>query len=115
MSVKAMKSGAVGFLTKPFRQQDLLNAVQRSLTRDRIVPKNSETLLNCGSRNNKLSIREREVMNLVVRGMLNKQIAAEVGASEATVKIAPQPGDEKMQAESLPDLVRIADRLKSKM
>jgi FixJ family two-component response regulator len=115
MSVKAMKSGAVEFLTKPFRQQDLLDAVQRSLTRDRIIREKQRDIAGLLERYNTLSVREREVMNLVVRGMLNKQIAAEVGASEATVKMHRSQVMKKMQAESLPDLVRMADRLKSKM
>ena len=115
MSVKAMKSGAVEFLTKPFRHQDLLDAVQRSLTRDRIVRVKHREIGELRQRYDRLSIREREVMNLVVRGMLNKQIAAEIGASEATVKMHRSQVMKKMQAESLPDLVRMADRLKSKV
>jgi FixJ family two-component response regulator len=115
MSVKAMKSGAVEFLTKPFRQQDLLDAVQRSLTRDRIIREKQRDIAELRERYSILSVREREVMNLVVRGMLNKQIAAEVGASEATVKMHRSQVMKKMQAKSLPDLVRMADRLKSKM
>ena len=115
MSVKAMKSGAVEFLTKPFRHQDLLDAVQRSLTRDRIVRVKHREIGELRQRYDRLSTREREVMNLVVRGMLNKQIAAEIGASEATVKMHRSQVMKKMQAESLPDLVSMADRLKSKV
>jgi FixJ family two-component response regulator len=115
MSVKAMKSGAVEFLTKPFRQQDLLDAVQRSLTRDRVNREKQRDIAELRERHNTLSVREREVMNLVVRGMLNKQIAAELEASEATIKMHRSQVMKKMQAESLPDLVRMADRLKSKM
>ena len=113
MSVRAMKSGAVEFLTKPFRQQDLLDAVQRSLTRDRIVREKQRDIAELRQRENRLSVREREVMNLVVSGMLNKQIAAELDASEAPVRNASEPGDEKMEAKSLPELVRMADKLKS--
>ena len=113
MSVKAMKSGAVEFLTKPFRQQDLLDAVQRSLSRDRIVREKRRDAAELQQRYNTLSAREREVMNLVVSGRLNKQIAAELDASEATVKMHRSQAMKKMQAKSLPELVRMADRLKS--
>src|ERR1700682_5739867 len=113
MSVKAMKSGAVEFLTKPFRHQDLLDAVQRSLTRDRIVREKERDTAELRQRYNTLSVREREVMSLVVSGMLNKQIAAELGASEATVKMHRSQAMKKMLAKSLPELVRMADKLKS--
>jgi RNA polymerase sigma factor (sigma-70 family) len=113
MSVKAMKSGAVEFLTKPFRQQDLLDAVQRSLTRDHIVREKQRDTAELRQRYNTLGVREREVMSLVVTGMLNKQIAAELGASEATVKMHRSQAMKKMQAKSLPELVRMADKLKS--
>ena len=112
MSVKAMKSGAVEVLTKPFRHQDLLDAVQRSLTRDRIVREKQRDIAELRQRHNTLSVREREVMDLVVSGRLNKQIAAELGASEATVKMHRSQVMKKMQAKSLPELVRMADKLK---
>jgi FixJ family two-component response regulator len=113
MSVKAMKSGAVEFLTKPFRHQDLLDAVQRSLTRDRTVREKRRGTAELLQRYHTLSVREREVMNLVVCGTLNKQIAAELGASEATIKMHRSLVMKKMQAQSLPDLVRMADKLKA--
>jgi FixJ family two-component response regulator len=113
MSVKAMKSGAVEFLTKPFRQQDLLDAVQRSLTRSRILREKERELTELRHRSEKLSVREREVMNLVVSGMLNKQAAAELSASEATIKMYRSQVMKKMQAKSLPELVRMADKLRS--
>jgi FixJ family two-component response regulator len=113
MSVRAMKSGAVEFLTKPFRHQDLLDAVQRSLTRDRVVREKQRDTAELRQRYSTLSPREREVMSLVVSGMLNKQIAGELGASEATVKMHRSQAMKKMHAKSLPELVRMADKLKS--
>src|SRR6202161_3293750 len=113
MSVRAMKSGAVEFLTKPFRQQDLLDAVQRSLNRARILREKERELTELRHRYERLSVREREVMNLVVSVMLNKQVAAELGASKATIKMYRAQVMKKMQAKSLPELVRMADKLKS--
>jgi FixJ family two-component response regulator len=112
MSVRAIKSGAVEFLTKPFRAQDLLDAVQRSLARDLIVREKQRDLAELRQRRNGLSVRERAVMDLVVSGLLNKQIAVELDASEATVKMHRSQVMKKMQAKSLPELVRMADKLK---
>jgi FixJ family two-component response regulator len=113
MTVKAMKSGAVEFLTKPFREQDLLDVIHRALKRDRVVREKQRQLAELQKRYSTLSARECEVMSLVVSGLLNKQIAARLGASETTVKIHRGRVMQKMQAESLPHLVRMADRLKS--
>jgi FixJ family two-component response regulator len=111
MSVKAMKGGAVEFLTKPFRDQDLLDAIVVALERDRENLKQRTELAELRSRYELLSPREREVMNFVVRGFLNKQIASELGTSEITVKIQRRNMLRKMQAASVPDLVRYAERL----
>jgi FixJ family two-component response regulator len=112
MSVRALKSGAVEFLTKPFRDQDLLDAIQQALQRDRATLEQRDELHDLQGRYSILTARERDVMGLVVAGMLNKQIASEIGISEATVKIHRGNVMLKMQAGSLIELVRIADKLK---
>jgi FixJ family two-component response regulator len=112
MSVRALKSGAVEFLTKPFRDQDLLDAIQQALQRDRTAREQQDEAHELHGRYLALTARERAVMGLVVAGMLNKQIAAEIGISEATVKIHRGNLMQKMQAGSLIELVRMADKLK---
>ena len=112
MSVRALKSGAVEFLTKPFRDQDLLDAIQQALQRDRAAREQLAEVHVLDGRYQALTAREREVMGLVVFGMLNKQIASEIGASEATIKIHRGNVMQKMQAGSLIELVRMADKLK---
>jgi FixJ family two-component response regulator len=111
MSVAAMKAGAIEFLTKPFRDQDLLDAVHRGIEIDRQRREDAAARLDLLNRFDTLTAREQEVLRLVAAGRLNKQIAAELGVSEITVKAHRAHGMRKMQAQSLAELVRLVDRL----
>jgi len=112
MSVQAMKGGAIEFLTKPFRDQDLLDAIQLGLARDRARSEEETALTALRERFETLTTREREVMTEVVKGRMNKQIAGDIGISEITVRVHRGQVMRKMQAKSLPDLARMADKLK---
>ena len=111
MSVRAIKAGAVEFLTKPFRDQDLLDAVQQAIDQDRGAREQRAEIAQLRQRYEGLSPREREVMGLVVRGLPNKQIAGTLGTCEATVKLHRSRAIQKMQAGSLADLIRMAEKL----
>jgi RNA polymerase sigma factor (sigma-70 family) len=111
MSVRAMKSGAIEFLTKPLKEQELLDAVQTAIERDRARLQEARVLAELQKRFDSLTHRERDVLALVVVGLLNKQIAAELGLSEMTVKVHRSQAMRKMQAKNLVDLVRMADKL----
>jgi FixJ family two-component response regulator len=111
MSVRAMKAGAVEFLTKPFRDQDLLDAIQQALERDRLMRSQQADNAELLNRYHSLTPRETEVFGLVVKGMLNKQIALQLRTSEITIKLHRRQVMEKMHADFLPDLVRMAEKL----
>jgi len=115
MTSKAMKAGAIEFLAKPFPKEDLLAAIHRGLQLDETNRAHYSELVSLQSRFEQLSPREKEVMNLVVTGIINKQIAGQLGISEVTVKIHRRQVMEKMNAESLADLVRMSDKLKIQM
>jgi RNA polymerase sigma factor (sigma-70 family) len=112
MSVQAMKAGAVEFLTKPFRDQDLLDAIEHATERDRVARELRREMVELNERADTLTPREREVMQLVVAGLLNKQIAVELGISEKTVNVHRSQVMQKMQADSLAELVRTSEKLR---
>ena len=111
MTVQAMKGGAIDFLTEPFEDQDLLDAVQRGLARDRERREDDDSLRTLKERFESLTPREREIMTHVAQGRLNKQVAGDIGISEPTVKVHRSNLMRKMKARSLPELTRMADKL----
>jgi FixJ family two-component response regulator len=115
MTVSAMKAGAVEFLTKPFRGQELLDAIQEGIARDRAAWSEREQMKDLLARYESLTAREKEVLQLVAAGLLNKQVGAELGASELTIKTHRGRVMQKMMADSLADLVRMAEKLKPHM